>query len=86
MGGGGGCVFGRGVVIIWRWEEGASGQGSGGLRGAKDECDGLGGGGLVCGAAGEGCGGGAEEGVSVGNGVSCRGSRESRHLNKTAPG
>lgn len=29
---------------------------------------------------------GAEEGVSVGNGVSCRGSRESRHLNKTAPG
>lgn len=37
---------------------------------------------LVC-SGGEGCGGG---GASVGNGVSCRGSRESRHLNKTASG
>lgn len=30
--------------------------------------------------------GGGARGVSVGNGVSCRGSRESRHLNKTASG
>ena len=79
----GGGVSGKGRVIIWRWEEGASGQGRGGPRGAKDECDGLGGGGglvqrvrAVVGA----------KGVSVGNGVSCRGSRESRHLNKTASG
>lgn len=66
VGGEGGGVFGRGAVIIWWWEEGASGQGSGGLRGAKDECDGLGGwgGGLVCGAAGEGCGGGGGGGIS----------------------
>lgn len=48
------CVFGRGAVIIWWWEEGASGQGSGGLRGAKDECDGLG---VWGGGAGVRCGG-----------------------------
>lgn len=36
---------------------------------------------VVEGEGGEGVGG-----VSVGNGVSCRGSRESRHLNKTASG
>lgn len=80
-------VFGRGAVIIWWWEEGASGQGSGGLRGAKDECDGLGGGGwCAVWRVRAAVGGGGGRGVSVGNGVSCRGSRESRHLNKTAPG
>lgn len=51
-------VVGRGG--IWAGE-------GGGLRGVKDECDGLDGGGggmLVCGAAGEHCGGGGGGGIS----------------------
>lgn len=81
----GGCiVFGKGTVIIWK--SGHLGRGGGSAWGEGCVMGWVGVGVGWCAVQRVRAGVGAEEGVSVGNGVSCRGSRESRHLNKTAPG